>query len=74
MPGGGSNFGVVYEFEIQLFPHPGECFGGMLVLTPDKLPDLVTVFGKWWDNVTPDTSFTMAIAAPPPAFQVSIPL
>jgi hypothetical protein len=46
----------------------------MLVLTPDKLPDLVAVFAKWWDNVTPDTSFSFAIAAPPPVFQVSIPL
>jgi hypothetical protein len=46
----------------------------MLVLTPDKLPDLVAVFAKWWDNVTPDTYFSFAIAAPPPAFQVSIPL
>ena len=61
--GGGSNFGIVAEFVIQLHPHCGKCFGGLATLKLDQIPQLVSAFNKFWENVTADSSFTVAITA-----------
>ena len=71
--GGGSNFGVVYEFVIKLFPHPGLCFGGSAVFTPDKIPGIVAAVDKLWQIPSPDIVLSNAIAALPPTFQVTLP-
>jgi FAD/FMN-containing dehydrogenase len=61
--GGGSNFGIVYEFVIRLHPHQGKCFGGLAVVSPEKIPQIVSSFEKFWEQVTPDSSFTVAISS-----------
>jgi FAD/FMN-containing dehydrogenase len=63
--GGGSNFGIVYEFVIQCYQHPGKCFGGLAVVTPNKLPDIVAAVEKYWDNATPDTGLMIGVGIPP---------
>jgi FAD/FMN-containing dehydrogenase len=60
--GGGSNFGIVYEFVIKLHPHQGNCFGGLAIVSPEKIPRIVSAFNTFWKRVTPDSSFTVAIS------------
>jgi len=69
--GGGSNFGIVYEFVIRVYPHRGTCFGGFVRLTPDKIPEVAKAFDKFWQTAKPDSACNMAIGAQPPTFQVS---
>jgi hypothetical protein len=60
----------VYEFVIKLFPHSGFCFGGSLIFTPEKAPEIVTAVNKLWETPSPDMVLSVAIAAIPPTFQV----
>jgi len=69
--GGGSNFGVISEFVVQLHPHRGKCFGGMIIFIADKLVPLVAALNKIWEKNSPKFAFSLAVAAPPPAFEVS---
>lgn len=68
--GGGSNFGVVSEFVIRLFPHQGHVFGGMAMFTPDKVPGIVSAFNNLWAKGLRDIYCTVAIAAIVPDNQV----
>ena len=68
--GCGSSFGVVYEFVVRIYPHRGTCFGGFMVLTPDKIPDVVAAFNNFWDKVQPDSSCHVVVSAMPPENQV----
>src|SRR5438045_666561 len=70
--GGGSNFGIVFEFVIQLFPHSGLCFGGSAVFMPEKIPGIVAAFDALWETPSPDTVLSIAIVALPPTFQVTL--
>ena len=60
------------EFVVQCHPHPGKCFGGLVVFTPDKLVPLVNALNTIWDRKDPKVAFILAIAAPPPAFQPAL--
>ena len=69
--GGGSNLGVVSEFVIRLHPHQGNVFGGFTILTPDKIPGIVSAFNNLWAKGLPDIYFTVAIAALTPEYSLS---
>src|SRR5271170_4561977 len=61
--GGGGNFGVVYQFVLRIHPHPGTCFGGFMLFTPDKIPQVVSAFHKFWSNVKPNCSLHIVVSA-----------
>lgn len=61
--GGGSNFGIVYEFVIKLHPHQGDVFGGFMVFSPDKISGMVDAFHNLWKQGRNDVYCTIAIAA-----------
>ena len=69
--GGGGNFGVVYQFVVRIHPHPGTCFGGFMLHTPDKIPQVVSAFHKFWTNVNPKCSCHIVVSAMPPENVVS---
>lgn len=61
--GGGSNFGVIYEFVIKLYPHQGDVFGGFMVFSPDKLPGIMDAWNNLWKQGRNDIFCSVAIAA-----------
>jgi hypothetical protein len=61
--GGGSNFGVVYEFVIRLYPHAGSCFGGFMAFTADKIPGVVAAY-RALEPFRPDMAIMVGVAAP----------
>lgn len=46
--GGGSNFGVVTEFVLKLYPQRRTIWGGLAVFLPTALEDIWTAAEKWW--------------------------
>ncbi|KAH8102177.1 hypothetical protein BXZ70DRAFT_1016565 [Cristinia sonorae] len=64
--GGGSNFGIVTEFVLQLHSHPRKIFAGLVVFTPDKLAALSAVLEKWWANVQPNEAIYVFLGRAPP--------
>lgn len=65
--GAGQNFGVAVEFVYQAYPQT-DVWGGMLIYTPDQLPQLVEA----WNALEPSMlerglSGGLAFARPPPA-------
>jgi hypothetical protein len=61
--GGGSNFGVVFEFVIRLYPHSGNVFGGFLAFKPEKIPDIITAYSKL-EPFRPDMAIWLGASAP----------
>ena len=41
-----------------------------MVLTPDKIPEVVTAFNNFWDKAQPDSSCHVVVSAMPPENQV----
>lgn len=52
--GGGSNFGVVTEFVMRIFPQPSRVYSGMVIFTPDKLDKIAAFLDDWWPRATDD--------------------
>lgn len=48
--GGGSNFGVVTTFVLQLFPVPPKSYMGTVMFTPDKLGALMEAATDFHEN------------------------
>jgi len=46
--GGGSNFGIVTEFVLKLYPQRRTVFAGALMFTPQSLEQIVSVTTEWW--------------------------
>lgn len=63
--GGGGNFGIVTEFEFQLYPL-GAIYGGMLVYPIERAREVMHLYGDWSKN-EPDELFTILafVNAPP---------
>ena len=62
--GGGSNFGVVYEFVVRLHPHQTNVFGGFIAFTVDKIPQIVQVSRELTENFRPDMALIIGVGAP----------
>ncbi|RPD66672.1 FAD-binding domain-containing protein [Lentinus tigrinus ALCF2SS1-7] len=48
--GAGSNFGVVTEFVLKLYPQRRTVYCGTVIYSPDTLEALLDVTQKWWNN------------------------
>jgi hypothetical protein len=46
--GGGSNFGVVAEFVLQLHPQRRTVYAGMAIFAPSALEKIVSTTTEWW--------------------------
>jgi len=46
--GGGSNFGVVTEFVLKLYPQRRTVFAGALIFAPHCLEQIFSVTSEWW--------------------------
>lgn len=65
--GAGQNFGVVVEFVYQAYPQT-DVWAGLLIYTPDKLPQVVEAWNKLEPSMTErDLSGAIVFARPPPA-------
>ena len=62
--GGGSNFGVVYEFVMRVHPHEQNCFGGFIAFTVDKIPKLAEIHQKLTQPYRPDMTVIVGVGAP----------
>lgn len=63
--GAGSSFGVVTQFTSQAFPQ-GDIWGGMMVLSRDKLPEVVDFVNYWGKTNDGDQSCGVVFARAPP--------
>lgn len=70
--GGGSNFGIVTEFTFKLFPQPNTVWSGMLIFTPDKLPDLVRGLETWYKGAGENEAVNLFFGCTPPAFMPAL--
>jgi FAD/FMN-containing dehydrogenase len=52
--GGGGNFGVVTEFEFQLYPLPLEVYSGNVVWPIEEARDVLDFYGEWYDRLSDD--------------------
>ncbi|RDX53253.1 FAD-binding domain-containing protein [Lentinus brumalis] len=48
--GAGSNFGVITEFVLKLYPQRRTVYCGTIIYSPDMLGALLDVTEKWWHN------------------------
>lgn len=48
--GGGSNFGVVTEFVLKLYPQRRTVFCGLVIYAPHQLNALFDETEAWWNN------------------------
>lgn len=60
--GGGSNFGVVTEFVLQLYPQRETVFAGPIIYTMDKVEEVTAEVKKWWPTITEDEGVIQAIS------------
>ena len=47
--GGGSNFGVVTEFVLKLYPQRSTVYFGPLVFPPPLIPQIGVALDAWWN-------------------------
>lgn len=48
--GGGSNFGCVTEFVLQLHPQRKTVFAGMVIFAADALAKIMEQLAAWWEK------------------------
>jgi FAD/FMN-containing dehydrogenase len=65
--GGGGNFGVVTDFEYDLYPVGPEIYGGALAWTGDLAPKVLDVYRTFANDAPPDLSCAMVLRLAPPA-------
>ncbi|KAH6909364.1 FAD binding domain-containing protein [Coprinopsis sp. MPI-PUGE-AT-0042] len=58
--GGGSNFGVVTEFVLQLYPQRKTVYAGSIVYTMDNAEKVVNATQEWWLNIKEDEGMSQA--------------
>ena len=50
--GGGSNFGVVTEFVLKLYPQRRTVYTGTIVFIPAQIPQIAAALDNWWASAT----------------------
>jgi FAD/FMN-containing dehydrogenase len=65
MRGAGSNFGVVTKFTSKAYPQ-SDIWGGMIMFTADKLPQLVDMLNKTHAANNPDITLMLFFGRAPP--------
>lgn len=67
--GGGGNFGVVTEFEYELYEVGPIIYGGVIMYGADKAEDLLSFYSDWVENLPDDlTTMVVFLTAPPAPF------
>jgi FAD/FMN-containing dehydrogenase len=65
--GGGGNFGVVTNFEYELYPLGPEIAGGGIAWPAENAPEVLNLVQSLSSNATPDTTYVTALRFAPPA-------
>lgn len=52
--GGGGNFGVVTQFEYQLYPFELEVYSGMITWPIEQARQVLDFYGNWYDTLSDD--------------------
>ena len=71
--GGGSNFGVVVELELELVPAP-ELFGGMVLYPGARAAEVIAAYAAWIETVPDEVTSSCAVIRIPPLPDVPEPL
>ena len=64
--GGGGNFGVVTEFELQLHDVGPMIYGGLLVSAPDRATEILSFLRDYMKDAPPDLGAGFAFTSAPP--------
>lgn len=72
--GGGSNFGVVTEFVLRLYPQRRNIFCGLVIYSPDQLEALLDVTQAWWSKGPSEKEGMIQVYTRGPGHQVRSPL
>ncbi len=63
--GGGGNFGVVTEFELQLYPFDRNVFSGTIVWPIAQARDVLEFYGEWYQKLSDEMYVGPAMATMP---------
>jgi FAD/FMN-containing dehydrogenase len=61
--GGGGNFGVVTQFEFELYPFDRNVLSGMLVWPIDQAREVLEFYGEWYTGLS-DELYVRAVGTP----------
>src|SRR5436190_2185978 len=66
MNGGGGNFGIVTQFELQLHPLGPEIYGGPIFYPASASRDLLLAFREWSTSAPDEVTFIVNLTTAPP--------